>query len=311
MSRTLYILGNGFDLAHGLETSYEAFYLTLKRENESFLTDLIYFFPSLDCKEAWRYFEEELGNLTVEDFIDSFEGLNVGSDEFRDRDYHQNEITVGNELWGTYNKLRDLFSTWIKEASNKKVQRLFEIEDVAIFFSFNYTETLEKTYGIQKDKILHIHHKLEDSDLIFGHNISSDEWRKEYMPDFYNKYRNQDIDEEPPCEIDYAIEAGCNSILGFYQQTRKEPQEHIKSASEFFRKLRNVDKIVIMGVTLCNGDAEYIQHLTTCVEMEKVKWVLYYHKESEKHSLIETLINAGVSPKNLEVLCSVGLRGRF
>ncbi len=247
----------------------------------------------------------------MEDFIDSFEGLNVGSDDFRDRDYHQNEITVENELIGVHNTLRVLFTEWIKAASNQQIQQLFEFENNALFFSFNYTETLEKNYGIQNDKILHIHHKLGDSDLILGHNVISDVWRMEYMPDFYNKHRSQDVEDEYPYEIDFAVGAGCDSILGFYEHTRKEPQENIKAASDFFHQLRNIEEVVIMGATLCNGDAEYIQHLTTIVDMAKVKWTLYYHKESEKQGLLDILLRAGISLKSLEIRCSVGLQGRF
>ena len=51
----LYIIGNGFDLAHGLKTSYFYFRRYLEKYQESFLTKLeeMYDFPLLNIEDYY------------------------------------------------------------------------------------------------------------------------------------------------------------------------------------------------------------------------------------------------------------------
>ena len=89
--QTLYIFGNGFDIAHGIRTPYAAFREFLKENHESFLTtfESMYNIRPLDdtepwyTKEAqerwdksvindlWWSFEEKIGHPDVEGMYDS------------------------------------------------------------------------------------------------------------------------------------------------------------------------------------------------------------------------------------------------
>ena len=53
--QTLYIFGNGFDMAHGIRTPYAAFREFLKENHESFLTtfESMYNIQPLDDTEPW------------------------------------------------------------------------------------------------------------------------------------------------------------------------------------------------------------------------------------------------------------------
>ena len=57
--RTLYVFGNGFDIAHGIKTPYSAFREFLEKEHEEFLTtfEAMYSIQPLDDTEPW-YTEE-------------------------------------------------------------------------------------------------------------------------------------------------------------------------------------------------------------------------------------------------------------
>lgn len=64
----LFIIGNGFDLAHGLKTKYEDFRKYLEENNENFLYRLEYMYGF--CRESnkkyvekylWQDFEKNLG----------------------------------------------------------------------------------------------------------------------------------------------------------------------------------------------------------------------------------------------------------
>ncbi len=53
--RTLYLLGNGFDIAHNLDTSYSSFRAFLEKKHEDFLTQFesLYHIQPLDDTEPW------------------------------------------------------------------------------------------------------------------------------------------------------------------------------------------------------------------------------------------------------------------
>ena len=57
--KTLYIIGNGFDIAHGIHTPYAAFRDFLEKNYPNFLSDFefIYDIVPLDSSD-WRYTEE-------------------------------------------------------------------------------------------------------------------------------------------------------------------------------------------------------------------------------------------------------------
>lgn len=156
----LYILGNGFDLAHGLKTRYSDFreYLAnnkdddLKRLKEE-LDDLY------DQKELWSDFEKALGNPNVEIIkkINSAFGLNL----FDERLFRQ---------------IKSAFESWIRHVDNQKNEKTlpYSFSDDT-FITFNYTTTLEKQYEIHDDRILHIHGYVIESYFkpgifVLGHN---------------------------------------------------------------------------------------------------------------------------------------------
>ena len=80
--KTLYLFGNGFDLAHGIDTAYSSFRVFLSKNHEDFLMrfEKMYNIEPLDdtepwytaeaqkrweesvLKDLWKSFEEEIGN---------------------------------------------------------------------------------------------------------------------------------------------------------------------------------------------------------------------------------------------------------
>ena len=93
--KTLYLVGNGFDIQHGIRTPYSEFRSFLETHHESFLTDFeaMYNIQPLDdteswyteaaqerwkksvLKDLWQTFEEEMGNPDVEGMHDMASSL--------------------------------------------------------------------------------------------------------------------------------------------------------------------------------------------------------------------------------------------
>ena len=157
----LYILGNGFDLAHGLKTRYSDFrdYLAKKQRNK--ISSLLDTLESVyDQDKLWSDFERALGNPN-ENFIKEVNAL-FGIDLF-------GSLFIG--------KLRQEFKSWIQEAifSKLEVSPRYPLSNNDKFISFNYTQVLEFVYAISDANILHIHgcvelDKFKDDIFVLGHN---------------------------------------------------------------------------------------------------------------------------------------------
>ena len=93
---TLYIIGNGFDICHGLDTRYQSFGFFLQEKHSpifDYLTNyygLPYLFNIDDKYYEWNYFETALADLDYESVLDENSDFlpNPASDDFRDRDWH-------------------------------------------------------------------------------------------------------------------------------------------------------------------------------------------------------------------------------
>jgi len=95
----LYLLGNGFDIAHGIKTPYSSFRKYLSEHHETFLTrfEAMYHIQPLDdtepwyteeaqkkwddrvYKDLWKKFEEDMGNPDVEGMYDTALSLTDGT----------------------------------------------------------------------------------------------------------------------------------------------------------------------------------------------------------------------------------------
>lgn len=174
----MFIIGNGFDRAHGLQTGYEDFHQYLKatfpnaNEEDEQLPG-VFQTPDgeVDCddieavgfimrlitqaepnSEQWSALEESLGRL---DFCEEFDWLPEPTDREGDVDMwatsYQNE-DVASDLSVVIEKLSDYFTDWIKTIDLTKVQQIADfgnlIESEDIFLNFNYTETLEVVYQV-------------------------------------------------------------------------------------------------------------------------------------------------------------------
>ena len=86
MSKELYVIGNGFDLAHGLETSLCCFKCYLKyKDNTSrkFLEAITRYVP---FNETWSNFEDALGRIDSDQIKEEAMeyAQSIADDDFRD-----------------------------------------------------------------------------------------------------------------------------------------------------------------------------------------------------------------------------------
>ena len=63
--KNLYIIGNGFDLHHGVRCDFEDFMKWLKKNDKSLFTDLTQVYDDAENNNWWRDFENSLAQLNI------------------------------------------------------------------------------------------------------------------------------------------------------------------------------------------------------------------------------------------------------
>ena len=180
----LYIIGNGFDLYHGLDTKYQSFAKFLAEEEDEIYDLLLTYYGLPDISEdpvsdaeyaEWANFESSLADLdykqVLEDNSDS--AANPGSDDFRDRDWHTYQIEMEMIIEKLTDRLISIFNSFILNINypDKIDDKKIKLSSDSLFMNFNYTDTLERYYNVENTRICYIHNKSidENSLIVLGH----------------------------------------------------------------------------------------------------------------------------------------------
>lgn len=269
MAKTLLIVGNGFDLAHGLETSLRCFkcYLKYKDDNtRNFLNEVKKYVPA---KEDWSDFEQTLGNIDYDDIRNenSCYIVDPSSDDWRDRYNFEYSYEVDKAL-AFDAKISTYIGEWIRSVVITENQ-IFDISGVTDFMSFNYTNTLEIIYGIPKEKICYIHGDCsKGEELICGHNDKK----------IIGKMNHENED------LSYPEQEGENRIKESCNITWKNPSHNIEKNQVFFNQWTNVDNIIIIGHSFENEiDDDYFVYLKKIVS-PNCKWKISWYSESDHNN---------------------------
>lgn len=149
MPTTLYIIGNGFDLMHGMHTKYGDFLHWLLNHNRF---DVVFELESVfgnnpNHSNLWSDFETALGQYDFEKAA-TWDMTNLYVSQ---KQVGNINITSGGSFFldVSLNAIVDKsFSSGVRciEMANEKKANL---DQDAIFLTFNYTETLEYLYNIK------------------------------------------------------------------------------------------------------------------------------------------------------------------
>lgn len=269
MAKTLYILGNGFDLAHGLKTSLCCFKCYLEHKDDvsrKFVQALEKYVP---VNETWSNFEEALGKLDFEEIKNDAMSyaIPVSDDNFRDNSWDAPRLEAEKEVNFAY-EISSYVREWISSVTfdDCSPKSEFDFFNDAIFLSFNYTNTLEKLYGIPNSEITYIHGDCSKKDvLVCGHD--NEALLKEMSvreSDF--SYYEQELEDVRQ---------------GYFRRTWKNPQENIQKHNDFFAKLNSIEKIVILGHSFENSiDDCYFDCIKKLVK-QNCKWIISHHTCSD------------------------------
>lgn len=259
----LYIIGNGFDLYHGLPTSYGHFREYVKEHDKELVKLIEKYYPHKKNSDFWNDFEENLGNFD-DDLLREY-GNNYledyGCEKWCDAFHHDYQYELNKVVDRITLGLRENFCGWLSQISlNGLEQKAIPLEKDAYYLTFNYTRTLERIYNLPKQNILHIHGTStgkDNNDIIYGHGG--------YL---YTIDKNID---------DPRLEEGEDIIKDYFEKTAK-PIKHIihRYRKFFYKMIVCVSNITIVGHSMNKIDYPYFRRICNSIK-GKVEWNYYYH----------------------------------
>lgn len=276
----LFIIGTGFDKAHDVLGMYENFresvneleapsdYLEIRCQTvlDGFQTyELENAFDALTCiisetgaDDEWNDFETTLGKLDYTPYL-----ICQSDSESEQYIREQNQERL-KKFIDAADILKQCFEEWVERIdTNAKKKPSFEalLSEGDAFLIFNYTDTLEKTYGITQN-VFHIH-GTKGKEIIFGHGES-----------------------EKNFELFEKFFPGCESGLPEINARLRKPTEKVlqgnvmKSFLEYISS-HKIDKVYSYGFSYSDVDLVYIKEI--CKRLKPTtEWVFNDHDSSEK-----------------------------
>ncbi|MDP0506944.1 MAG: AbiH family protein [Fusobacterium sp. JB019] len=309
----LFIIGNGFDLSHCMDTRYSDFRKYLIRtypESEKISEEDDIFFDKqidghgeivkpLDYQVVgwllntidflgdynWSDLENYLGMITFDNYYNE---ENYPEDEDGDiNPWKQVEINEDIYFYFPYmgERLFEFFNDWVYEIKYKKslkdFSRLINLEK-DYFLNFNYTETLEKKYNIKK--VCHIHGKLGET-LLFGHGN----------------------DEECISEVQGGLGIGAeDSVQSTRDIWKKDTKGALENNKNFFDQLGNkqIKKIYSYGFSYGKVDEIYIKEIIKKINGKDVTWYLDDYNNEINLNYKKIIEDLGFKGKIKEFSCN-------
>ena len=237
----LFIIGNGFDIAHDIPSRYKDF----KKYCMLYLSEM---YDKLnryydDSEKLWSDFEREMPNINKNALFDwaiiNNDGWNKNS-----KDYYRFVDDVRNEV-DYVEGIKIDFTEWIQSIKFDNVKRKYKLSKDDFYLTFNYTMTLENVYVIPKDNICHIHGKVDENfpQLIIGHNM-----------------KNSEVDEMFNSDNDLENEV-CTEVANMVKGWRKDTESIINKNIGFFKRLNAIESIYIFGHSMGDTDLPYFEAL--------------------------------------------------
>ena len=297
--KNLYIIGNGFDLHHGVRCDFEDFMKWLKKNDKSLFTDLTQVYDDAENNNWWRDFENSLAQLNINYYANK-KGNLYDPEYIKDGSIEEKTEYASQRVIEEFGKIKDSlrndFQNWLSMAyencfKNKKIQ--FPNED-SIFLTFNYTKTLEDIYEIDAKRIYHIHGVIDDKDSMeFGHGLGVEELdnmlksQEPRIDEVWNKKLNRMIRLQivTPKHKELAAFSTIESIVSL----KKDVEKCIEKNKRFFNEILDVERIYVYGFSFSYIDIPYLEKIIRRTKPE-THWVISWYSQEDKRRIMDFVI---------------------
>lgn len=259
----LYIIGNGFDLAHGIKSGYWHFKKWLIHNGKDSLVGLMDIFFSNE-RDVWSSIEQALGEYDEESILEYCK-----PDKEFDFDHSLSasariEDSPMAIFQPVLDEFRDAFRDWVNSIEISGVEKVYKLNADSRYLSFNYTDTLETEYGIAQNQVTHIHgSRLNDDEYIIGHNNNRDPssvWDDDGLTFEQQAYEN---------------------IIVWMNEFTKQYNRNIANHSSFFNSLYDIKQIVVIGHSMSKIDWPYFEEIIKNIGKD-IPWTVYCHNKEDR-----------------------------
>lgn len=303
---TLYVVGNGFDMMHGVKSDYYSFRDSLGKNNRVRTTLEEYFTPIdiwADLEDGLAHFDLDkmCSNTRMDDWLDIYDAYNPESGE---ANFTMAAESAAEPLSIIANDLPKVFRKWVNTLSIgtdcRPLKSLF-LDGKGLVLSFNYTEFAEVLYGVNNDHICYIHGCRKNKyggvpePLILGHkpgtwgDSAGLEDRKVWRKNPQNRH------------LVYAAQNIALEIISAYDtDLTKDCREIISKHEDFWSKLEKVKNVVIIGHSMSAVDRDYFLKIYSAINNPKdVKWYIGCHDYLGLNNLKQLISDVGISESQI------------
>lgn len=264
--KKLVITGNGFDLHHGLKTSYNSFRAWLAKHHLEDIFMLNNFLPNNKVDMLWSSFEEALGQFDINKVKNNdIQNLYV-IEYYKDENNKRSVIPMVADS-NIFQRIGLYFSEWARE-NNKQLQNVksdLKFTEGTLFITFNYTDTLECVYNIPSSLVIHINGRATtDKTVIIGHN------RLVNPSSVYDE------------KIDVRRANNQLEQLTNYSKLYKDGEKQVvkKLSRNIKEALTDIEEVIVLGHSYSKVDDNYFLALKKCLNNNAI-WILSYHADIE------------------------------
>ncbi len=311
--KTLCIIGNGFDMMHGVKSSYYSFRDSLGRNSrlrqnlETFLTveDIWADFENALAHIDMQYFTSRLNADNWLDICGAYEEDTGMAEFFMAAEYATQAVS------DMVDDLQRRFYSWVSQLTigtkDRPLQSMLRdgSSDANInVLSFNYTEFIEELYEIPENNVCYIHgcckkrSGVPREKLILGHapNASEEEFKK-------RDHTFVDMRSRKRREMVYAVQdIATRQLIEYDKELTKDCARIIEEHDAFFNRIRSSEVVITIGHSLSEVDWPYFEEsISRMINLGSVQWYFGCHGLRDLENL-EKLIQAyGVDRKKVTV----------
>lgn len=263
-NNTLFIIGNGFDLAHGIKSSYWNFreWLVLNKYNLVGMMDIFF----SNQRDVWSSIEQALGEYDEGSILDYCRP----DEEFDYEHSLSSSARVEDSPMAIFRpvleEFRQAFRDWVNSIEISGIEKVYKLNTDSRYLSFNYTDTLETVYGIAPNQVTHIHgSRLNDEEYIIGHNNNrnpSSVWDDDGLTFEQQAYEN---------------------IIVWMNEFTKQYNRNIANHSSFFDSLYDIKQIIVIGHSMSKVDWPYFREIIKNIGKE-IPWIVYCHSIDDRNN---------------------------
>ena len=293
---SLVIVGNGFDIAHGMKTSYSDFmrYLCQSADTDkrAIYDDMQKY---IDPDDLWSSLETALSKIDFEQLEEDNSHYMVPyTDENWSDSYHHDyqQAIDGALAFGRF--LPIYLAQWIN-SMEERVKPKFKrsvMNPCNKYLCFNYTVTLEEVYGVSQENICHIHGRANRGDtLILGHHDKAT-INNRSAPDFHSE-EEKEVYNERMLGYDTRDLEGQEAITQYFKDTFKNTEDILKDNTSFFHDLKEIREVYVLGHSCSEVDYDYFREVCTQTGPH-CEWFISYYSEEDCNAANKLAAEIGV-----------------